>query len=90
MKNFLAESSGVPRRAGRTALTLRVCSAHRPRVHGSSCARRNATTIRRRAWMFCRARFSAAVPPSSCIGRHAEEDPRSVRSAGGIPPLYPV
>ncbi|CAI7853080.1 unnamed protein product [Closterium sp. NIES-53] len=36
-----------------------------PRTQGSSCAKRKASTMRRRAWMFCRARFSADVPPSS-------------------------
>lgn len=37
----------------------------RPLTHGTSCAIRNAKTMRKRAWMFCSARFSAGVPPSA-------------------------
>jgi hypothetical protein len=34
-----------------------------PRTHGSSCASRYENTMRRRAWMFWRARFSVWEPP---------------------------
>ena len=37
-----------------------------PRTHGSNCAKRYENTIRVRAWMFCKARFSAFVPPWTC------------------------
>ena len=35
----------------------------RPRIHGSVCAKKYAITTRRRAWIFCSARFSASPPP---------------------------
>ena len=35
----------------------------RPRTHGRSCAKKYAITIRKRAWIFCNARFSASLPP---------------------------
>jgi hypothetical protein len=54
----------------------------RPRTHGRSCAKKYAITIRRRACIFCNARFSASLPPCTRKrGRMPVTIWKSVRSA---------
>ena len=40
--------------------------SHLSRTQGMSWAKKKARTMRKRAWMFCSARFSALLPPSAC------------------------
>ena len=59
--------------------TLAVASMHahahagRQTGGGLACASRNASTMRRRAWIFCSARFSGGLPPCTLQQGHTPQ-----------------